>query len=92
MGCLDVWGSRANQARRVPLGTPVCPSSAPEAPRASRAHEAFPGFRVPLGLTANRASPGQKGRWARQVPEDSRDLKDKKEKRVNVESTHIGST
>lgn len=83
MGCLDVWEERANQARREPQEMPGCPSSVPAAPRVSRALEVFLDFRVPLGLTANRAAPDQKGR---------RDLQDKKEKRVSVESTHTGST
>lgn len=79
-GCLDVWVSKVNQARRVPLEMRGCPSSGLEAPL------------VPLVLTAGRATPDLKGRWAWWVLEDNRDLRDKREKRVSVESTHTGST
>lgn len=71
---------------------PGCPSSGPEAPLASRAPEGFLDSRVPLGWTANRATPDPKERWAWRVPEDSRGPKEKKEKRVSVESTRTGST
>lgn len=67
-----------------------CPSSGLEAPLASRALEAFLDFRVPLVLTASRATPDLKGRRAWWVPEDNRDLRDKREKRVSVASTHTG--
>lgn len=72
MGCLDVWG---------PQETPGCPSSAPEAPLASRALEVSLDFRAPLDWMAGRA-------W--QVPEDYRGLRDRKEKRASVASTRIG--
>lgn len=71
---------------------PGCPSSGPEAPLASRAPEGFLDSRAPLGWTANRATPDPKERWAWQVPEDSRGPREKKEKRVSVESTRTGST
>lgn len=64
----------------VPLEMRGCPSSGLEAPL------------VPLVLTAGRATPDLKGRWAWWVLEDNRDLRDKREKRVSVESTHTGST
>lgn len=82
LGCPDVWEQRANQARRAPQEMPGCPSSVPVAPLVSRAHEVFLDFRVPLGWTANRAAPDQRERWG---------LKDKKEKRVSVESTPTGA-
>lgn len=82
-GCLDVW---------VPLEMRGCPSSGLEAPLASLVPEASLDSRVPLVLTAGRATPDLKGRWAWWVLEDNRDLRDKREKRVSVESTHTGST
>lgn len=69
---------------------PGCPSSGPEAPLASRAPEGFLDFRVPLGWTANRATPDPKERWAWRVPEDSRGPQERKEKRVSVENTRTG--
>lgn len=82
-GCLDVW---------VPLEMRGCPSSGLEAPLASLVPEVSLDSRVPLVLTAGRATPDLKGRWAWWVLEDNRDLRDKREKRVSVESTHTGST
>lgn len=67
----------------VPLEMRGCPSSGPEAPLASLVPEVSLDSRVPLVLTAGRA-------WW--VLEDNRDLRDKREKRVSVESTHTGST
>lgn len=69
-----------------------CPSSGLEAPLASQALEASLDFRVPLVLTASRAARDLKGRRAWWVPEDNRALRDKREKRVSVASTHTGST
>lgn len=65
----------------APQEMPACPSLVPVAPLVSRAPEVFQDFRVPLGSTANRAGQDQRGRW---------DLKDKREKRVSVASTHTG--
>lgn len=67
-----------------------CPSSGLEAPLASQALEASLDFRVPLVLTASRAARDLKGRRAWWVPEDNRALRDKREKRVSVASTHTG--
>lgn len=91
-GCLDVWVSKVNQARRVPLEMRGCPSLGLEVPLVSQALEASLDFRVPLVLTASRATPDLKGRRAWWVPEDNRALRDKREKRVSVTSTHTGST
>lgn len=89
-GCLDAWVSKVNQARRVPLEMRGCPSSGLEAPLASLVPGASLDSRVPLVLTADRATPDLKGRRAWWVLEDNRDLRDKREKRVNVKSTHTG--
>lgn len=74
----------------MPLETPGCPSSGLEAPLASQALEASLDFRVLLVLMASRATPDLKERRAWWVPEDNRDLQDKREKRVSVASTHTG--